>query len=144
MAIVASTWQRAGIDVQPYVMPNALDRDQKPAQNLRPSWSMASRPGQSTSAESGVIEQIGTLANRWSGNNRAGWSHPECERLWAGFNSTLDRSEQRGYYVQMMRLRSEEATNIPLHYSLNVISHLSALREPEFGTPGTGLFGTRR
>lgn len=137
MAIVANTWQRAGIDVQPHVMPNALERDQEARSKFPGLLVHGISTGQSTSAESGVIEQIGTPANRWSGNNRAGWSHPEYERLWQAYNTTLDRTEQLGHYVQMMKLRSEEVTNIPLHYSLNVISHLSALRGPEFGTPGT-------
>src|SRR4030095_9154703 len=89
------------------------------------------------SAQSLSSEQIGTPANRWNGNNRGGFSHPEYDRLFERFNSTLDRREQVGAFIQMMRLQSELVPNFPLHYGLNVTSHVAALRGPEAGVNET-------
>lgn len=137
LAIVVDTWQRAGLEVQPFVMPNALERDQ---------MARATYPGflihgislsEAGSAQSLSSEQIGTPANRWNGNNRGGFSNAEYDRLYETFNSTLDRGEQVRAFVQMMKLQSEQVPNFPLHYGLNVTSHLPALKGPEAGVNET-------
>lgn len=137
MAIVANTWQRAGIDVQPYVMPAALERDQEARATFPAILVHGVSLSQRGTAENLTSEQVGTAANRWRGSNRGGWSSPEYDRLWDAFNTTLDRSEQVRHFVQMMKLRSEQLPSIPLHYSLNVSAHLSVLRGPDPGVPET-------
>jgi ABC-type transport system substrate-binding protein len=137
MAIVMSSWRTAGIDAQPYVMPNALERDQEARAKFPGILVHGISLGEPTSAEAGTSEQIGTLDNRWGGNNRGGWSNAEYDRLWDAYNTTLDRSEQIRFFAQMMRIRSEEVAGIPLHYSLNVTSHVAALHGPDAGVSGT-------
>ncbi len=137
MAIVANGWQRAGIDVQPSVMPRALERDQEARAKFPAILVHGVSLSQQGTAQNMSAEQVGTAANRWSGNNRGGWSSPEYEVLWEAFNNTLDRSEQIRQFVLMMKLRSEQLPSLPLHYSVNVVSHLAALRGPDVGVPET-------
>jgi ABC-type transport system substrate-binding protein len=112
--------------VQPYVMPNALELDRQ---------ARATFPGLlihgGIAPPSLTSEQIGTPENRWNGGNRGGWSHPEYDRLWERYNSTLDRGEQVQALVGMMKLHSEQVPNYPLNYSLNVVAHIAALKGPE-------------
>lgn len=137
MAIAVQSWKQAGVDMQPYVMPRALERDQEARATfpgiLVHGISLAERG----TAENTTTEQIGTPANRWSGQNRGGWSSPAYDRLWDAYNSTLDRNEQIRYFVAMMKIRTEEVTGIPLHYSMNVTAHLSVLRGVDVGVSAT-------
>jgi len=137
LAIVVDTWQRAGFDVQPFVMPNALERDQQARATYPGILIHGISQSETGSAQSLSSEQIGTPANRWNGNNRGGFSNPDYDRLFETFNSTLDRREQVGAFVQMMRIQSELMPNFPLHYGLNVTSHLPALRGPDAGVNET-------
>ncbi len=137
LPIVVNSWQRAGIDVQPFVMPNALARDQQARATFPGILVHGIGLSESTSAMSLVSEQIGTPANRWTGNNRGGWSNPDYERLWNRFNATLDRSEQVQAFQQMMRMQSEWLPNFPLYYLLGFTIHLSALKGPDNGVNAT-------
>lgn len=137
LAIIVDTWQRAGIEVQPFVMPNALERDQEARATYPGLLIHGISLSEAGSAQSLSSEQIGSPINRWNGNNRGGWSNPEYDRLWERFNSTLDRAEQVQAVVQMMKLRSEQVPNLPLHYGLNVTSHVVALKGPEAGVSET-------
>jgi peptide/nickel transport system substrate-binding protein len=137
LAILLRTWQQAGIDLQPYTMPNTLARDQVANATFPGILDYGISLSESGSAQSLSTEQIGTPANRWSGSNRGGYSHPEYDLLWEGYNRTLHRSEQIQAFVQMMKHQSEFVPNFPLYYLLSPTAHVSAVRGPEAGSSGT-------
>ena len=137
LAIMVNTWQRAGIDVQPYVMPNTLARDQQARATFPGILAHGIGLSEATSAMSLVREQIGTPSNRWAGNNRGGWSNPEYEALWERFNSTLDRAEQIQTMVQMMKLHSELAPTYPLYFLISPFAHVAAVKGPQGGVNTT-------
>src|SRR5207244_13528432 len=67
LALIANVWQRAGFDVQPFVMPNALERDQQ-ARNTYPGILIHGISlSEAGSGQSLTAEQIGTPANGWNG-----------------------------------------------------------------------------
>jgi peptide/nickel transport system substrate-binding protein len=137
LAIVVDTWTRAGFEMQPFVMPNALERDQQARATYPGILIHGISQTETGSAQSLSSEQIGTPANRWNGNNRGGFSNPDYDRLFETFSGTLDRREQINAFVQMMRIQSELMPNFPLHYGLNVTSHLPVLKGPEAGVNET-------
>ncbi len=137
MAIAIHSWKEAGIDMQPYVMPRALERDQEARATFPHILVHGISLGESGALENTTAEQIPRPENRWGGQNRGGWWSPEYERLWEAYNTTLDRQEQVRVIVQMMKIRSEEVAAIPLHYSLNVTAHLANLRGPDVGISET-------
>jgi peptide/nickel transport system substrate-binding protein len=137
MAIAIHGWKQAGFDIQPYVMPRALERDQEARATFPHILVHGIGLAEQTTAENTASEQIATAANRWGGQNRGGWWSPEYDRLWDAYNSTLDRSEQIRYLIQMMKIRTEEVTGLPLHYSMNVTAHLSAVRGVDVGVSAT-------
>jgi ABC-type transport system substrate-binding protein len=137
MAIAIHGWKQAGIDMQPYVMPRALERDQEARATFPHILVHGISLNEQGTLENTTSEQIATPANRWGGQNRGGWTSPEYDRLWDAYNSTLDRNEQVRAIIQMMKIRSEEVTGLPLHYSMNVTAHLSAVRGVDVGVSST-------
>ncbi len=133
LAIMVNTWQRAGIDVQPSVIPNAVAQDPE-ANSAYPGIVVHGISGvESTTAQALASEQIGSPANRWQGGNRGGWSNPDYDRLWDRYNSTLDRPEQVQTFVQMLKLQSELLPNMMIYSLLGVTTHTAALKGPEAG-----------
>jgi peptide/nickel transport system substrate-binding protein len=132
LSILLSSWQPAGIDAEAIVATPALDRDLE---------ARATFPGilvtgtgltiESTPLMGHLTERIPTAANRWSGNNYSGWSHPGFEQLWERYNTTLQRTEQVQSLVEMLKLHSEHVPTMALNYNINVTSHVAALRGPQ-------------
>lgn len=135
-AIATDTWRRAGFDVQSSVLPAARARDTE-ARHTFPA--IASRGGLSAGERSWTSVEIGTPANRWSGENRGGWSSAEYDRLWESFTTTLDRTERTRQVVQMMRGFSEQLPAFMLYFSVQVMAHVAGVRGPEAGTSAAGI-----
>jgi peptide/nickel transport system substrate-binding protein len=129
LAILAETWQRAGIDVQPRVLPAALHRDGQ-TRSTFPSIYGASQSGEEKNLGSWATAGIGTAANRWQGSNRGGWSNPDYDRMYEAFNSNLDRRERNQLAIDMMRLVSEELPILVLFHTIDVTAHTAALAGP--------------
>jgi peptide/nickel transport system substrate-binding protein len=125
-------WSKAGIDVQFSVLPNNLVRDNE----VRQTFPGIATPGISSSNSLVFMRNlassaIGMPANRWSGNNRGGWSNPEFDRLSDAFQATLDRAERDRIVVDAMWLASVEVPAIPVFYDFYVRPVVaSALRGP--------------
>lgn len=58
-------------------------------------------------------EQVPTAENRWRGDNRAGWSSPEYDRLFGSFTSTLAENDRVQLLAQMEKLLTEQLPVIP-------------------------------
>lgn len=129
LAILTETWQRAGIDVQPRVLPAAQHRDGQ-TRSTFPSLYGASQSGEEKNFNTWTSASIGTPANRWQGSNRGGWASPEYDRLYDAFSSSLDRAERNQLGIAMMRLLSEELPVLFLFHTIDVTAHSSALVGP--------------
>lgn len=130
-AIMVETWQRAAIDARPYIVPVARSRDDQ---------ERATFPALQTASGQGVWEErmqflitseIGSPPNRWRGQNRGGWSHPEYDRLWEAYSTILDPSERQRQIVQMEKLVSEQLPVVPLFFNFGVSAYLGVLRGPD-------------
>jgi peptide/nickel transport system substrate-binding protein len=133
-AIMLNSWQRAGIAGQPMIMSAALEREQQARATFPGVLVHSIGLSETSSAQALVSEEIATPANRWNGSNRGGWTHPDYERLWEQFNTTLDRSEQVQAFIQMMKLQSEQLPNYPLSNFLTVTAHVGTLKGPQGDT----------
>ncbi|MBM2812047.1 MAG: hypothetical protein HW416_2806 [Chloroflexi bacterium] len=135
LAILIDSWSQAGFDLHPTVLPAAALRDGQ----LRASF-----PGlyiaSSSRLSSFTTSNISGPANRWSGNNRGGWSNPEYDRLAVSFNSTLDPDARISQVVQMLKLLSDELPSWVLYYNPSVAAHAAALRGPDNGSLNTDVW----
>jgi len=134
--IAVEAWRRAGIDAQLSTLPAALDRDLQ----ARHTFPGIATIGTSSPDMFPSIE-IGTPDKRWAGQNRGGWSHPEYDRLWAAYNSGLDRSERVRIMVGLARLVSDEVPGIMVYNGYYpTFAFVSSLKGPEVGSAGTQNF----
>jgi peptide/nickel transport system substrate-binding protein len=134
-AIVMDAWRRAGFDVSGSILPAAQARDREARQTFP---GMASRGG-GLEERSFTSADIGSPANRWTGDNRGGWSNPEYDRIYNAFTTTIDQAERTRNTVQMLKLLSEELPAYPMYLALQVNTQVAGLQGPE---PGTAGFGT--
>jgi ABC-type transport system substrate-binding protein len=136
-AIMTDTWRRAGIDVQPSVLP-AVQVRQNEVRNTFPG---ISTPGGTGTGDRGGLEfftgvQIGTPGNGWTGSNRGGWANGEYDRLFEAWNVTLDQPERARAAAGMMKLLSEEVPGWPLYWDFNVQATLAGVHGPALGIFG--------
>ncbi len=128
--VMADSLRRAGMESSVYLIPQAMANDAQ----FRASFPGLTGTGSVLSTEPTVdnlrASQIPGPDNRWRGNNRGGWTHPEFERLLAAYDMTLDRAASNQLVVQMMRLVSEELPAITLYYNLAAMAHAAALHGP--------------
>ena len=125
LAIVAETWQRAGVEVRQYVLPAAQLRDAQIRANFPAIYTTSS-----SRLESMFGRSIGTATNRWIGTNRGGWTNPEYDRLYEAFGATLDPNDQLQQVVDMMKIVSAELPAWVLYQNPSVAAHYATLRGP--------------
>jgi peptide/nickel transport system substrate-binding protein len=123
--ILSDSWRRAGFDVRTVVMASSRFTNPETRQTL-PGLAYALFPGE----RAYLTSEIGTPANRWSGNNRSGWVTPEYDRLYEAWDSTLDPSERGRYVAQMMALISQNLPGYPLYFLQVVNSWVKGLEGP--------------
>ncbi len=133
-AIVMDAWRRAGVDVSGSILPAAQARDREARQTFP---GMASRGG-GLEERSFTTAEIGSPANRWTGDNRGGWSNPEYDRIYNAFTATIDQVERTRNTVQMLKLLGEELPAYPMYLALQVNIQVAGLQGPEPGTSGFG------
>jgi ABC-type transport system substrate-binding protein len=133
-AILVDTWRRAGIDISGGIVAAAEARDREARQTFT---GMASRGG-------GLAEriftsgEIGTSANRWTGDNRGGWANAEYDRLYDQFETTLDHTQRTQQAVEMQKLISQELPVFVLYQAIQINTRAARLRGPEKGSYGFG------
>src|SRR5581483_9514779 len=137
-AIMADTWQRAGIDVQLSILPAVQVRQNE----VRDAFPGISTPGAAGGSERGTLEyltsrQIGKPENGWTGANRGAWSNPDYDRLWDAYNVTLDRAERDRIAAQMLKMVSDELPAWPIYWDFNVMANLATVTGPALGIANT-------
>ncbi len=106
--ILVDTWRRFGVEAASSVLPAAQAADNQTRQTFP---GMASRGGGFDSRYM-IAAEIGSPANRWTGNNRSGWSHPDYEQLYQAFSVALDRQDRARLEIRIAKLISEQ---LPFH-----------------------------
>ncbi len=133
--ILSASWRQAGFEVRTVVLAPQLYTQLETRHNLPGLGYAFFTNGEITFRAS----EIGTAANRWAGNNRSGWTHPEYDRLYDLTAATLDPAERGSYIAQMMAMVSEYLPGYALYYSQNVVAWVSSLQRPS--TAEVGQFG---
>lgn len=133
-AVLADGWRRSGFDVAETVFTPTMVTDPIGRATWPSVHTSAAALGEQALSR-WTIASIGTPANRWRGENAVGWSHPEYERLYDLFQSTLDRAERDRQVVQMMRVLTEDAAVLFFFHNPNIIAHTATLSGPQVGAP---------
>ena len=73
---------------------------------------------------------IAAPANRWSGSNKSGYSHPEYDRLYDAWLAAVDPREREQVVIQATKFMSEEIPMLPLYFNYLVVAHVQRLAGP--------------
>jgi ABC-type transport system substrate-binding protein len=134
-AILVDSWKQAGFEVRPAVFGRPVFSNLELRHQL-PGLSYAFFPAQGEGTFR--TSEVGTAANRWSGVNRSGWTHPEYDRLWEQGNGTLDWTERGRINAQLMAMVSEQVPGYPLYFSMGSRTWVAALNGPSGGSAEFG------
>ncbi|HZT06406.1 MAG TPA: peptide ABC transporter substrate-binding protein [Chloroflexota bacterium] len=134
--IMTDGWRRAGMEVRPSVLPSG---QVGPGQQRHTFPGISGRGG-GRLERNWITAEIGTPENRWTGENRSGWSNPEYDRLYEQFVATLDRATRTQQFVRMQQLLAEELPVYFTYFSVTSTIHVAGLKGPTASTTGTGTF----
>ncbi len=74
--------------------------------------------------------QVPSPANSFLGNNRAGWRHPENDRVWDQLISELDAQKRITLFRRQQEIFADELPSVPLYFRLDLTTYAKALRGP--------------
>jgi peptide/nickel transport system substrate-binding protein len=137
-AILSDAWRRAGFDVYQAVLSEADTRDLTTRHTFK---GVASRGGTPLPFWY-ISREVGAPTNRWSGENRSGWSSPEYEGLFTSFSSSLDRAERTRHWVQMMTTVNDQVLSYLLFFNIQIRTWVKGLSGPDIGVQGFGQLST--
>jgi len=132
LAIMSETWSRAGIEVQPGVLPTTAMRSNETRATFTALYSPSTSAGE-RSLQIHSSTQIGSPANGWNGGNRGGWSFPEFDRLYEQYNATLERSERDKLVIEMVKVHTDQLPAYYTYFNIGVLAYLSELKGPAAG-----------
>ena len=130
-AVLVDFWRRAGVAVQPAVLPVAQTNDGETTSTF-PAFVNGSMAIGATLVKF-RSDYIPSPETRWTGSNRGGYSNVEYDRLAHLADATLDRTERGQFVVQMMKIVSEDLPGLPLYYSVGVSAFAVGLHGPVQG-----------
>jgi peptide/nickel transport system substrate-binding protein len=136
--VVADGWKQLGIDVQPDVLPQALvaDTDARARSNVGMATAgsgLGTEPMQVMTYASNRCTPRTALLGRCG----AGYVNADYDSLLDRYDTTLDRTQQVGLVVQMMKILSEDVPTLPVYYNIYVIALAAGIQGPTVGTAST-------
>ncbi len=126
--LMMEAWRRAGFDVRLEI---ALSADTR-TRHTYPA--LHSAGGGLWDVSSMATWKIGSAANRFSGDNRAGWSNPEYDALAEKWDTTLDPAARNPLGAAMVRLYTQDVPVLPLFFNPVVSAYLGVLHGPDKDT----------
>lgn len=130
-AIMMETWRRAGIEAQLHIQLSTATATRHTFPSLH------SAGGGIFDVSSLATWDIGAPENRYSGNNRAGWSNAEYDAIVERWDTALDSAARAALAPQLVRLYTQEVPVIGLFFHPVVAAHVSSLHGPDPGTTDT-------
>ncbi len=136
-ALFVDSLRKAGIDAYGRVIPVAQLRDPQ----LRAVLPALNTGGIGGKPFGGLVSSaVPRPENRWSGNNRGGWTNPEVDRLWDAYLATPSPDQRAQQLARMEQILSEDVGLIPNFFDIVANAHVGNLKGPIMRTtPDAGL-----
>ncbi len=137
--ILTDVWKRAGVDT-PLRTLSAAEQLDGETQSTYPALSISNIGITTNRLPYFTTSYIPSPADRWSGQNRGGYSDPEMDRLFSTYIVTLDKNDQNRVVIQAMKYLSEQAAYFPLYYAPEVVAHAGSVVGPQSGRKGNSMW----
>lgn len=133
--ILQQMWRDAGLETFLFAYPSIYQRDGQ----YRSGYPALDYTA-GGSDESGILHSVSSpfiprAENRWTGQNRGGWSNADFDRVLDAYDVTLDSAQRTPQVVEMLKIVSDQVPWIPFYFNLRVIAQASALTGPKVAAP---------
>lgn len=128
-SILAANWRQAGFDFTEAVLPSAQAQDGQARASFPTLYDFGTPVGE-TALSGYTTNGIPRPENRWSGNNRGGWSNAEFDTLASTLPGVLEPAERTRIVTQMAGIFTREVVSIPLFFYGLPVAYSSAVRGP--------------
>jgi peptide/nickel transport system substrate-binding protein len=126
-AVIVDTLRKSGFDASRSVFSAAQLADAQ-ARALIPGLSTR---GQATKPlENYISSQIPRAENRWTGEDRGGWSNADFDRAYDAFSRALDVNERHRKTAELERIFTANLPAIPHWYNPSVTASVASLKGP--------------
>jgi peptide/nickel transport system substrate-binding protein len=126
-AIMADGWRRSGFEMAEGVFTVAQSRDGQ-AMATFPSLAAVGGAGGEEALIRYTTSSVVSSANRWTGNNRGGWSDPQYDAAVHSYLTTLDPIERGRHVAEAARILSEQLGVMALYFNPSVLAYPSSLQ----------------
>ena len=119
--VIQSQWRELGVDVRIRNEPPRVFFGETVARRRFTGFAMFAWVSSPEAAPRGVLhsEEIPRAENGWSGNNVAGYTSSEADRLTAAIEVELDAERRRGLWAELQLLYAEDLPALPLYFRAN-------------------------
>jgi peptide/nickel transport system substrate-binding protein len=128
-SILAANWRQAGFDFTEAVLPSAQAQDGQARASFPTLYDFGTPVGE-TALSGYDTNSIPRPENRWSGNNRGGWSNAEFDGLASTLAGVLEPAERVRLVGQMTTLFTRDVASIPLYFYGLPVAFSSAVIGP--------------
>jgi peptide/nickel transport system substrate-binding protein len=123
-ALIADSWRQLGVNVEEFVIPGAMARDQE-FRSTYPGWYTSSRYAEGILAA--LEEPPATAENRWAGNS-SGYDDPRARRLAEAFRVGLTEPDQTQAMREISTFVAGELPILVLYYEADHIGVRTGVR----------------
>ncbi|MBM2810184.1 MAG: hypothetical protein HW416_943 [Chloroflexi bacterium] len=120
MFAVANYWQRAGLTVEPLVIPRARANDRE-WRNTRPAFELQRQPNALGDLDRYHSSQAALPENNFTGSSKHRYMNPEFDALIDRYFATIPRPERIEVVRQMVHHLSDRVIPLPLFYDANLV-----------------------
>ena len=119
--VIQSQWRELGVDVRIRNEPPRVLFGETVAKRKFTGFALFAWVSSPEASPRGTLhsEQIPRPENGWSGNNVAGYSNPEADRLTDAIEVELDRERRRALWAELQALYADDLPDLPLYFRAN-------------------------
>ena len=119
--VVQSQWRALGVGVRIRNEPPRVFFGDTVARRKFTGFAMFAWVSSPEAPPRGVLhsDEIPRPENGWSGNNVAGYTNPEADRLTAAIEVALDSERRRALWAELQSLYAEDLPALPLYFRAN-------------------------
>lgn len=119
ITLIGEGWKTAGVEVELYTIPPALDRDREHRSTL-PGVGFVGASGEDFYADRLHSKFMTTAANRWSGPNRGGYSNPRVDALLEKLVVTIEPVERLTLHHALLQEQMGDVALMPLFWRADI------------------------
>ena len=119
--VIRSQWRELGVDVRIRNEPPRVFFGDTVARRKFTGFAMFAWVSSPEAAPRGVLHsgEVPRPENGWTGNNVAGYTNPEADRLTAAIEVELDAERRRALWAELQSLYAEDLPALPLYFRAN-------------------------